>query len=207
LKLGLSITGAFLPEHWQQKSVSSDFFALKGTVEQLLERLGVSKVLFRETELPWCQPGQTAQVLVGGERAGWLGRIHSETLEAYDLSSVVFAGELDVDTLLPYVSLSSEYSPLPRYPALLRDMAVIVPEHVTADRVTALIAEAGGPWVEAVALFDLYRGPQVPAEYRSLAFAITYRDEQRTLSDEDACKLHNRIEQALEEKLGALLRK
>lgn len=207
MKLGLSITGAILPAHWQHKPVSADFFALKGTMEQLLERLGVSNVVFRETELPWCQPGQTAQVLVGGERAGWLGRIHSVTLDAYDLNSAVFAGELDLDTLLPHVNLSSAYSPLPRYPALLRDMAVIVPELVSADRVTALTAEAGAPWVETVTIFDLYRGPQVPVGYRSLAFAITYRDANRTMSEEDACKLHNRIEQALQEQLGALLRK
>ena len=207
MKLGLTITGAFLPEHWQRKTVPGDFFDLKGTVEELLGRLGVSNVSFRETELPWCQPGQTAQVLAGGEQAGWLGRIHSVTLEAYDLNSAVFAGELDLETLLPHVRLTSEYKPLPRYPALLRDMAVIVPEQVSADRVTALIGEAGGPWVETVTLFDLYRGPQVPAGHRSLAFAITYRDVNRTLSDEDAGKLHSRIEQALQEKLGALLRK
>ena len=207
MKLGLVITGAFPVEHWHHKPAPCDFFDLKGTVEELLERLGVSGVSFQEKELSWCQSGQTAQVLVQGEQAGWLGRIHSVTLEAYDLDRAVFAGELDLEMLLPHMRLNSEYRPLPRYPALLRDMAVIVPEQVSADKVTSLISEAGGPLVETVALFDLYRGPQVPAGFRSLAFAITYRDAQRTLSDEDACRLHDRIEQILEEKLGALLRK
>jgi len=207
MKLGLGITGAFPAEHWRQKPVPCDFFDLKGTVEELLERLGAGSVSFQEADLPWCQPGQTAQILVRGEPAGWLGRIHDETLEAYDLGSPVFAGELDLETLLPHVRLSSEYRPLPRYPALLRDLAAIVPDQVSADQVTTVISEAGGTQVETVTLFDLYRGPQVPAGYRSLAYAITYRDARRTLSDEDASKLHGKIEEALEEKLGALLRK
>jgi phenylalanyl-tRNA synthetase beta chain len=207
LKLGLVITGVFPAEHWRDKPVPCDFFDLKGTVEEVLERLGVSGVSFQDTELPWCQTGQTAQIRVRGEQAGWLGRIHEETLEAYDLDGNVFAGELDVETLLPHVRLNSEYRPLPRYPALLRDMAVIVPDQVSADRVTMVISEAGGPWVETVTLFDLYRGPQVPAGCRSLAYAITYRDVNRTLSDEDATRLHSKIEKALEEKLGAGFRK
>lgn len=205
--LGMVITGTFPQDHWRHKPAVSDFFDLKGTLEELFDRLGIKEALFQETELSWCQSGQTAQIMLRGKSAGWLGRLHVETLEAFGLEKAVFAAEIDLECLLPYVRLISEYKPLPRYPALLRDMAVIVPDQVSVDNVINVLREAGGEHVEAASLFDLYKGSQVPAGYRSLAFALTYRDALRTLSDEDAGMLHSRIEKALTDKLGALLRK
>ena len=96
--------------------------------------------------------------------------------------------------------------PLPRYPAVLRDLAVVVPDTVTAKEVIDVIYEAGGELVEDVTLFDLYRGPQIPENCRSLAFAVTYRDLNRTLSDDVVTDLHQQIETTLRERLGAKLR-
>lgn len=204
--LGIALMGAFPAEHWLQKPVPADFFELKGIIEVLLVRLGIADVTFAASELPWCQPGQTAALFVAGEQVGWLGRIHPDVLDHYDLEQPVFAAELNVEQLLPHVQLTAKYVPLPRYPAVLRDLAVIVPDTVTAKEVMAVISEVGGDLVEKVALFDQYRGPQIPANCRSLAFSITYRDPQRTLSDDVAADLHQKIEAALRDRLGAELR-
>ena len=203
--LGLILAGA-TPVFWQQKPQPVDFFELKGIVETLLLRLGIDDVHFVETELPWCQPGQTAAVFIREEQAGWLGKIHPAVMDQYELEKPVFAAELDLGRLLAEVHLVAAYRALPRYPAVLRDIAVIVPESVPADEVIRTIRDAGGSLVEEVTLFDQYRGPQVPAGKRSLAFAITYRDPNRTLSDATVNTVHGRLEKELAARFGAELR-
>ena len=204
--LGMAISGSFPAEHWRHKSMAVDFFDAKGMIETLFSRLGVTGSSFLETQLPWCQPGQTATIMVAGENVGWLGRVHPDVLDAYDLEKPVFAAELDMEKMLPYINLVTAYAPLPRYPAMLRDIAVVVPDTVNTVDVMALIREAGGSLVADVSLFDLYRGPQIPADSRSLAFAVTYRDPARTLSDEVVVKLHQTIQDALSARFGASLR-
>ncbi|NLZ38447.1 MAG: phenylalanine--tRNA ligase subunit beta [Firmicutes bacterium] len=204
--LGIAMMGSFPTEHWQQKAVEVDFFTVKGVVETLLTRLGVKDFSFAITELPWCQPGQTAEVRVGDISLGWLGRIHPEVLDNYDLQQPVFAAELDLEKLLTKTQLTTSYTPLPRYPAVMRDLAVVVPETISAAAVMNLIREAGAPWVENVTLFDQYRGPQIPENSRSLAFSIIYRDPSRTLSDDAVAEVHQKIEKALATHLGAGLR-
>lgn len=205
--LGFLMSGSFPAEHWQQKPVETDFFSLKGIVETLLVRLGITGAAYRETELDWCQPGQTAVVRLGDTKLGWLGRIHPEVLDEYGIEKPVFAAELDMETIFGYVSLTTEYKPLPRFPAILRDLAVVVPDEISAANVEAAIRETGGTLVEEVALFDLYRGPQIPAGSRSLAFAVTYRDPARTLSDDLVLELHGNIEEELSKRFGASLRR
>lgn len=205
--LGIAVMGSFPAEHWRHKPLPADFFALKGIVETVLTRLGLTDAAYAETELPWCQPGQTAEILLDGVRAGWLGRIHPEAADAYDLNQPVYIAELDMAYVLQRAKLITEYAPLPRYPAVLRDMALVVPDAVSAARVIEVIYEAGGDLVENVSLFDLYKGPQIPAGSRSLAFAVTYRDPARTLSDEVIIRLHQEIEGALEARLGISLRR
>ncbi|NLZ94008.1 MAG: phenylalanine--tRNA ligase subunit beta [Firmicutes bacterium] len=204
--LGIAMMGSLPTEHWQQKAVEIDFFTVKGIVETLLTRLGIKGFSFQNTELPWCQPGQTAEVWVGDVSLGWVGRIHPEVLDNYDLQQSVFAAELNVENLLAKTQLVTSYTPLPRYPAVLRDMAVVVPDTISAADVMKLIREVGGPLVEDVTLFDQYRGPQIPQGSRSLAFAVTYRDPSRTLSDETVTEMHQQIEAALATHLGAGLR-
>ncbi len=205
-KLGLALTGMSGTEHWRQKPQTADFFTLKGVIEVLLERLNVKQAVFTETEIPFCQPGQAAIISLREKEIGWLGRVHPEVLDSYQLGHPVFAAEIDMESLLTLTHLVPEYTALPRYPALLRDLAVVVPDKVTAAEVNSIIMEAGGALVADVSLFDVYCGPQIPAGFRSLAFAISYRDTSRTLSDDDVVELHRKIEQALHERLGARLR-
>ncbi|MDW7652137.1 MAG: phenylalanine--tRNA ligase subunit beta [Bacillota bacterium] len=205
--LGLVLTGAFPTEHWHHKPVEADFFDVKGIIETVFSWLGIVNADYTQTEIPWCQPGQAAAVLLGGEAAGWIGRIHPDVMDAYDLEKPVYAAELDLEILLSHVNLLTGYAPLPRYPAVLRDIAVVVPDAVSTREVASLIREAGGELVEDVALFDLYQGPQIPQGSRSLAFAVTYRDPSRTLRDEVVAKKHQDIQDALEARFGASLRR
>lgn len=205
--LGLAVTGMFPSDHWQQKAAAADFFDVKGIVETILARLGITRAAYLPADIPWCQPGQTASLLLDGEEAGWLGRIHPTVLDRFDLDKPVYVAELDMRVLLSRANLTPGYSSLPRYPAVLRDIAVVVPDAVNADEVIGLIREAGGPLVEDVTLFDQYRGPQIPAGSRSLAFAVTYRDPQKTLSDDVVAKQHANIESALAARFSASLRR
>ncbi|MBS3885770.1 MAG: phenylalanine--tRNA ligase subunit beta [Dethiobacter sp.] len=205
--LGIAITGAFPDEHWQQKPLAADFFDIKGTVETVLARLGSRPATYLPAEISWCQPGQSASILLAGEEVGWLGRIHPNVADSYDFDKPVYLAELDLQTVLTRTNLCSEYVPLPRYPAMLRDMAIVVPDAVSAAEVINLIREAGGLLVEEVNLFDLYRGPQIPAGSRSLAFAVKYRDKFRTLSDEVVARQHQNIEEALSARFSASLRR
>jgi phenylalanyl-tRNA synthetase beta chain len=205
--LGVAVTGAFPAEHWRHKPAEADFFDVKGIVEALLGRLGIHGATCSAAELPWCQPGQAATLWLDGVQAGWLGRIHPDVLDAYDLEKPVYAAQLDMEIVLSQVNLLTQYQPLPRYPAVLRDIAVVVPDDVSSEEVVALIREAGGELVDNVALFDLYRGQQIPQGSRSLAFAVTYRDPSRTLSDEAVSVKHQDIQDALAARFGASLRR
>lgn len=205
--LGMVITGRAGVEHWQTKAREVDFYDLKGVLEMLLARLGIKDVSFAEHSEPFLQPGQAARIMAGQEQLGWLGLIHPEVLDHYDLDKPVYAAELDARMMVGLCRLDDEFTPLPKYPPLLRDMALVVPDEVSAAKVRQMILETGGALVEDVVLFDLYRGPQIPENCRSLAFSIVYRDPNRTLTDEDILSLHNRIEETLKERLGATLRR
>ena len=201
------MTGDLLPEHWRDKTRSVDFFDLKGAVEEILNRLGINMPVYTGADKPWCLPGQVASIIVLDQELGWLGSIHPETLASFGLERTVFAAELDMDRVTELATLQTDFVSPPRYPAVQRDLAVIVSAECSAAQVKAVIVEAGGDLVRDVTLFDLYQGKQVTQGGRSLAFAITYRDPQRTLNDEEVNVLHQRIEAALVERLGVELRR
>lgn len=207
LVLGIAITGAFPAEHWQQKPVAVDFFELKGVVETFFARLGCGQIKYLPAEIAWCQSGQSAGILLGDEEVGWLGRIHPAVADGYGLDKPAYLAEINLQLVLSRANLLLQYALLPRYPAMLRDIAIVVPDTVSAAEVIGLIREAGGPLVEEVNLFDLYRGPQIPTGSRSLAFAVKYRDPAKTLSDDVVTRQHQSIEEALAARFSASLRR
>ena len=114
--------------------------------------------------------------------------------------------ELDLEALQASVPVRYQYTPVPRFPAALRDIAVVVPEGITAERVTGEIGAAGGELLRGIKLFDLYRGDSIPAGTKSLAFALTYQAEDRTLTDKEVDKAHKKIEDRLKHVLKAAIR-
>ena len=189
--------------HWEPEEV--DFYDLKGVVEKLLEGLRVREVSFSGTGLPsYFRYG--AAVLAGDEMVGWLGELLPTVAERLDLAGKLFVFLLNFEALCRRAEPFPLYTPLPRYPAVYRDVALVLPEEVAAARVLQSLYCHGAPWLEDARLFDVYVGQPIPAGKSSLAFHLTYRDPERTLTDEAVDQHHEALIKALAGELGAELR-
>ncbi len=185
-----------------------DYLDLKGIVENLIDGLGVKGVKFlRESENPTFHPGKTAKLVVGRKfEAGVFGEIHPDVAENFGIETSCFVAEIDLDEVYKNSELEKKYKPLPKFPAVTRDIALLVEENILVQDIEDSIIKAGGNIVEKVELFDIYRGEQVPQGKKSIAYAITYRNENKTLTDKEVNKVHDKILRSLEHKLGAILR-
>jgi phenylalanyl-tRNA synthetase beta chain len=181
-----------------------NFFDLKGVVESLLEGLQIPEVNFRPEALPpYLIRG--ARVYAGPRELGCLGEVAPEIGERLDLEGAIFVFNLDLEALAQ-AATPPLFSPLPRYPALYRDLALVLPEAVAAAQVSEALYRHGRPWLEEARLFDVYTGDQVPPGKRSLAFRLTYRDQERTLTDDLVNPHHQALVQALTRELKGELR-
>ncbi len=183
------------------------FFDLKGVAEALTARLRLSDVRWERAEHPAMHPGRTARLLVGGVEVGVLGELHPTVRRAFDLpEQPVALMELDLDVLLAGWGGAHEMADLSTQPPIYEDLAIIVEEDVPAAQVAELIRQSGGKLLVGVRLFDVYRGGQIPAGKKSLAYALTYQAPDRTLTDEETRKVRGKIVGRLERELGATLR-
>jgi phenylalanyl-tRNA synthetase beta chain len=190
---------------WHTLPEDADFYDLKGVVEKLLAGLLVRDVSFSAQDLPpYFRYG--AVVLAGGETVGWLGELLPTLAERLDLSGTLLVFLLNFEALCRRAEAFPLYTPLPRYPAVYRDVALVLPENVPAAQVHQALHHHGAPWLEEAHLFDVYVGQPIPAGKRSLAFHLTYRDPERTLTDEAVDRHHEALIKALAEELGAELR-
>jgi phenylalanyl-tRNA synthetase beta chain len=210
-RLALFLCGRRRPEFWAESAEGAgpelDFFDLKGVVEALLADLHVPEPSYRPSKAAYLHPGKAAELLVGGQAVGSFGQMHPRVAETYGLGGrQVLVGELDLEAILAAVPPRYTYTPVPRFPAALRDIAVIVDEGIAAERVHKEIRAAGGDLLRGVRLFDVYRGSSIPAGTKSLAYALTYQAEDRTLTDKEMDKAHQRIEDRLKHVLKAQIR-
>jgi phenylalanyl-tRNA synthetase beta chain len=210
-RLALVLTGRRQPEFWGEGGTTQgpplDFFDLKGVVEALAADLHLPEVAYRPASLAYLHPGKSADLLVRGKAVGSFGVMHPKVAEVYGLGNrVVLASEFDLEAILAAVPTRYTYSPVPRFPPALRDIAVVVDDAVTAERLLAEIRTAGGDLLWDVRLFDLYRGESIPAGKKSLAYALTYQAEDRTLTDKEVDKAHKKIEDRLKHVLKAQIR-
>ncbi|VYU09295.1 phenylalanine--tRNA ligase subunit beta [Clostridium tertium] len=184
-----------------------DYLDLKGVVENALEALGLSRVMFaRESDNPSYHPGKTAAIMIGNKKAGVLGEVHPDVSENYGVETGCYLAELNLDILFEYSKTNKKYKALPKFPAVTRDIALLVDDEVLVQEIEETIKRAGSALVEKVQLFDIYKGAQIPEGKKSIAYAIAYRDEKKTLTDNDVNKVHDKILRSLEHKLGATLR-
>ncbi len=192
--------------HWSGEQEGADFFDGKGTLEALGRALGIGMAFGGEGDAPHLHPGRRAVVLAGGEEVGIVGEVHPDVRARISLAGKPVAFEVDLGRLFAHAAPVAAYRPLPRFPAVTRDVAVLVPADLPASRVRAVIEQSGGAWVEGVTLFDLYEGEKVPAGHRSLAFSVAYRAADRTLTDAEVNAVHASVLARLQTELPAKIR-
>ena len=184
-----------------------DYLDMKGIIENLVDGLGVEKAKYvRESENASYHPGKTAALLVRNKKTAVFGEVHPDVTENYGIDIDCYIAEIDLDQLFEAAKMTKSYKALPKFPAVTRDIALLVDDSVLVADIEEAIRKAGGNLVEKVQLFDIYKGEQIPADKKSIAYAIAYRDENKTLNEKDITKVHDKILKALEHKLGAVLR-
>jgi phenylalanyl-tRNA synthetase beta chain len=187
------LAGSWDRPGWNDASPALDFFDGKGAVQTVAEELGITKWRVRAADMPWLQPGRSAEVIVGGDVVGWLGEVHPSVLDAYECVGPVTVFELQLRALIKAAREVRAFIDIPRFPAVKIDLALVVPEDVTVERVEQSIRSAGGKLLEEARLFDVYRGKGVEAGTKSLAFSLTYRDPERTLTDDEVSSAHDKV--------------
>ncbi len=208
LKLAIALTGPRSLPSWTESAAKAfDFFDLKGTLEALFAGLKVGAVEYSPAEHPSFHPGKCAQILIDGQQVGVMGELHPLVKERYNFQSFpLLAAELDVEAFIHAIPESMDVELVKTFPPVLEDLAIVVDEAVPAEQVLAVIRKSGGDLLEDIRLFDLYRGGQIEADKKSLAYALTYQALDRTLTDEEVAGLRKKIVKALEKELGAHLR-
>jgi len=180
----------------------ADFFYLKGCIETVFLKFGLEAPVFEPvTDDPAFHPGRCA-----GFDYGIIGEIHPDVAERFDLGTRVCCAELDLTGLAGAADMDRDYKPLAKYPAVLRDVALLVDDETPVSRLLGIIKQRGGRILEKAELFDVYRGKQVPEGKKSLAFNLTFRSGEKTLTDEDAQKAMTKILKGLADETGAALR-
>jgi phenylalanyl-tRNA synthetase beta chain len=184
----------------------TDFFAVKGCVEALFKELRVTEVRFEtDGDNTSYHPGRCAAVFSGAAPVGVIGQVHPEVTKNYDLGET-YTAELDFTALLCVRASESKYVPLPRFPSIMRDLALVCDKTVTVAALTACIRRGGGSLLRSVELFDVYTGSQVPEGKKSVAFSLTLRADDATLTDADADAVTKKVLSLLVTELGAVIR-
>ena len=211
-KIYLPVDGEPLPQEPKMLLLGSygageSFFRLKGEIETIFAGLRLEKAEYEPCrDNPSYHPGRCANILVGGEQIGVMGQVHPLAARNYGLDADVYCAEINFTRLMHYQLPDPVYTPLPKYPAVSRDLALVCDEHVTVSQVEKVITAAAGKLLRDVKLFDIYRGTGVPDGKKSLAFSLELRADDRTLTDSDSESVMKDILTALSEKLGAVLR-
>lgn len=193
---------------WEDKH--DGFYDVKGVLENLFQELRIGDYSFNHdpssTE-PYLHPGKSCSVIVNGNRTGSLGSLHPRVSESFGIRGNITLLEVyDLEKLLTTAKEKVKFSPLPRYPYVERDMALVVSDDVTVSAVKNEIFEVDSDIIESVNLFDIYKGKPIPRHKKSLAFSIRYRSSEKTLTDSEVDELHLKILSRLQSKVGAELR-
>lgn len=184
-----------------------DFFVLKGIVEKIFERVGLRghRYLADKNNTSF-HPGRCADILCDNKFLGTIGEIHPEVLDNYGIGKRVYIAEIDLDTVYSLANDTIVFKSLPKYPAITRDIALVVKNEVEVAAIEEVIMDNAGGLVEACKLFDVYKGDQIGQGYKSVAYSIVYRSLDKTLTDDDVVAVHDKILAELKARLGAELR-
>ena len=201
-----------LPEERMQFTLGmygeGDFYTMKGVVEELFDKLGMhEKAEYDPSDKKsFLHPGRQADIVYHGNVIGYLGEIHPTVAANYAIKERVYVAVLDMPYIVEYASFDRKYRGIAKFPAVTRDLSMVVPKEVLAGDIEKVFDEKGGQYLERYALFDIYEGAQIKRGYKSIAYTLTFRAQDKTLEDADIQNAMNKILKKLEE-LGIELRK
>lgn len=185
-----------------------DFYTLKGILENILEAIGVNRYdVEKETKNESYHPGRCANIKVGIDTIATLGEVHPEVLDNYGIEKRAYLLEANITKLVKYARNNKKYVEVPKFPAVERDIAMIVDEEIQVGQIEKIITKKGKKLLESLQLFDIYRNEKIGENKKSVAYSLIFRDKNKTLSDEEINKTMESIIEELEKVLGAELRK
>lgn len=199
-------TGGSTAGHWSGKVRPADFYDLKGVLDGLFSHLGISGAEYRAVSFDGLHPGRAAEIILGEKRIGIIGQLHPDLQRRYELDDT-YIFEVEMDQLVEGANLAITYEPLPKYPSIARDIAIVVDRKVPVAKLIETAREAGGKWLKAVDVFDIYEGERLGDDKKSVALSLVYRDEDRTLTDDEVNERNQSVIEELEKAFDAELRK
>lgn len=178
-----------------------DFFTMKGVVEEFFEKVGMKKKPHYDPEAGkvFLHPGRQASIVYDGVTLGYLGEIHPDVADNYKIGEKTYVAVLDMPNILPFTTFDRKYEGIAKYPAVTRDISMVVPKDVLVGQIEGVIEQRGGKILESYQLFDIYEGAQILAGFKSVAYSITFRAKDRTLEDKEVNTVMEKILHGLKE--------
>ncbi len=193
--------------HWASPVRETDFYDVKGCIEDLMEFLQVKEITFDRAEgIPYLHPGKSTKILLGGEVLGVLGEIHPQTLSHYEIPGKAYLFEINFDRMVRGATEERKFQPLPKFPAVHRDLSLVVEDQLEVKKVEKAIRFLEQPFIDEVKLFDVYRGVPIPEGKKSISYRIRYQASDRTLTDDEVNQYHEKVIARLREVFKAELR-
>lgn len=189
-------TGTRNDASWHSREIPCDFYDMKGVVDGLIHGLKIDRIRF--TQMPedscdYTRPGYTAKILSEGLQVGLVGELHSRVRSNFDLKQATFIFELELDKIISLIPPATDSRPIPRFPAIYRDITIIVDRRIETQTVLDAVDDIGEELVERLHLFDVFEGDPIAAGKKSVSFRVTYRSSAKTLEDDDVNDLHKAI--------------
>lgn len=206
-KCAAVFTGVFDQHSWKNEQIKTDFYVVKGVLEGLFELLGLQDVISYHSAQHYeeLHPGRTAEIFLEDKKIGFIGELHPAFENALDLNET-YVFEIDLEACIQHEVEPTTYQSLPRFPAITRDIALVVDDAVTGQALLDVIYSSGGELLKEAHLFDVYQGEHLEAGKKSMAYTIKYYDPNRTLTEKEVVKVHEHVLENLKEQLGAVLR-
>jgi phenylalanyl-tRNA synthetase beta chain len=201
-------TGTRNDTSWHNLETPCDFYDMKGAAEGLIRSLKLENIRF--TQMPddncdYTRPGRTAMILAGDSKVGLVGEIHPAVCDSFNLKQAAYIFELEVDKIVSLVPQTMYAKPIPRFPAIYRDITIIVDREIETQKVLEAVENSSQKLVERLHLFDVYEGDPIAAGKKSVSFRVTYRSSDKTLEDDDVNDLHKSITDKLLKAFDATL--
>ena len=177
-----------------------DFFTMKGVVEEILSKLGFDQKISYQVKMEktFLHPGRQSDIVYDGQELGYLGEIHPLVAENYSIKDRVYIAVLDMPVIVEMATFDRKYKGIAKYPAVSRDISMVMPKEIPVGDVEAVFQAKGGQYLESYQLFDVYEGSQIKEGYKSVAYSLMFRGQEKTLEESDITPGMNKILKALE---------